>query len=132
MAYVNLCACAGEVTKAVHDVGSVSAYLPSRKKKGWVGGVSMSMSRATLSFVFSLELFPQGSKICMQILHSGRYAYHPFAVSASSVQAPIAPFMPRELSGSSVEQTVTRSLIHYLANLFHYITFESPTGCPAH
>uniref|UniRef100_A0A7S0YTD3 Uncharacterized protein n=1 Tax=Hemiselmis tepida TaxID=464990 RepID=A0A7S0YTD3_9CRYP len=47
-----------------------------------------------------------GSKICMQILHSGRYAYHPFAVSASPLQAPIGPFKPKELSGAQVLQTV--------------------------
>jgi len=47
-----------------------------------------------------------GSKICMQILHSGRYAYHPFAVSASPLQAPIGPFKPKQLSSAEVQQTV--------------------------
>ena len=33
-------------------------------------------------------------KICMQILHSGRYGYHPFNVGPSKIKAPINPFKP--------------------------------------
>ncbi|MGL5727378.1 MAG: NADPH-dependent 2,4-dienoyl-CoA reductase, partial [Plesiomonas sp.] len=29
-----------------------------------------------------------GGKICLQILHAGRYAYHPFSVAPSAVQSP--------------------------------------------
>ncbi|HEU0191369.1 MAG TPA: NADPH-dependent 2,4-dienoyl-CoA reductase [Mycobacterium sp.] len=47
-----------------------------------------------------------GGKILLQILHAGRYAYHPFSVSASSIKAPINPFRPRALSARAVEQTV--------------------------
>lgn len=36
-------------------------------------------------------------KILLQILHAGRYAYHPLSVSASSIKAPINPFKPRRL-----------------------------------
>ena len=36
-----------------------------------------------------------GGKILLQVLHAGRYAYHPFSVSASSIKAPINPFRPR-------------------------------------
>ncbi len=38
-----------------------------------------------------------GGKILLQVLHAGRYAYHPFSVSASSIKAPINPFRPRAL-----------------------------------
>ena len=41
----------------------------------------------------------EGGKILLQILHAGRYAYHPFSVSASSIKAPINPFKPRALRG---------------------------------
>jgi len=40
----------------------------------------------------------EGGKICLQLLHAGRYSYHPLSVSASSVKAPINPFRPRGLS----------------------------------
>jgi len=45
----------------------------------------------------------EGGKICMQILHAGRYAYTPELVAPSPVQAPINPFQPRELTDAEVE-----------------------------
>ncbi len=48
----------------------------------------------------------EGGKICMQILHAGRYAYHPFAVAPSKIKSPISPFRPRELSESGVRKQI--------------------------
>ncbi|MGV0717481.1 NADPH-dependent 2,4-dienoyl-CoA reductase [Mycolicibacterium sp. XJ662] len=39
----------------------------------------------------------EGAKILLQVLHAGRYAYHPLSVSASAIKAPINPFTPRAL-----------------------------------
>ena len=47
-----------------------------------------------------------GGRIAMQILHAGRYGYHPLSVSASGLQAPINPFKPRKLSSWGVERQV--------------------------
>jgi 2,4-dienoyl-CoA reductase (NADPH2) len=47
-----------------------------------------------------------GSRVCMQILHTGRYAYHPLAVAPSRIKAPITPFTPRELSDRGVERQI--------------------------
>ena len=47
-----------------------------------------------------------GGKILLQILHAGRYAYHPLSVSASSIKAPINPFRPRRLSAGGVRNTI--------------------------
>jgi len=49
----------------------------------------------------------EGGKICMQILHSGRYAYHPQGVGPSAIQSPITPFKPRALESKEVWQTIT-------------------------
>lgn len=49
----------------------------------------------------------EGGKICMQILHSGRYAYHPNGVAPSAIQSPITPFKPRALESKEVWQTIT-------------------------
>ncbi|RZA33717.1 MAG: NADPH-dependent 2,4-dienoyl-CoA reductase [Lysobacteraceae bacterium] len=48
-----------------------------------------------------------GSKICLQLLHAGRYAYHPFSVAPSKLKAPINPFTPRQLSSRGVERQIT-------------------------
>ncbi len=47
-----------------------------------------------------------GGKICLQILHSGRYGYHPFCVSASPVKSPISPFKPKALSEGGIKRTI--------------------------
>ena len=47
-----------------------------------------------------------GSRICLQLLHAGRYAAHPLLVSASRIKAPISPLTPRALSAWGVERQV--------------------------
>ncbi len=49
----------------------------------------------------------EGGRICMQILHTGRYAYHPLAVAPTRLKAPISPFTPRELSSRGVERQIS-------------------------
>ncbi len=44
-----------------------------------------------------------GGRICMQILHAGRYAYHPFSVAPSAIKSPITPFKPKALTSGGVE-----------------------------
>ncbi|MEM7574806.1 MAG: NADPH-dependent 2,4-dienoyl-CoA reductase [Bacteroidota bacterium] len=48
----------------------------------------------------------EGGKICMQILHVGRYGYSEHNVSASDTKAPISPFPSRGLTTEEVEQTI--------------------------
>ena len=47
-----------------------------------------------------------GGKICMQILHAGRYAYSPQLIAPSAIQAPINPFTPRELDEEGIEKQI--------------------------
>lgn len=48
-----------------------------------------------------------GAKICLQLLHAGRYAYHPLSVAPSRIKAPINPFTPRALTGFGIERTIS-------------------------
>jgi 2,4-dienoyl-CoA reductase (NADPH2) len=48
----------------------------------------------------------EDGKICMQILHTGRYAYNPASVAPSAVQAPINPFKPRALDEAGIEKQI--------------------------
>ena len=48
----------------------------------------------------------EGSRICLQILHAGRYAYHPLSVAPSKIKSPITPFVPRALGARGVERTI--------------------------
>jgi len=47
-----------------------------------------------------------GGKIALQILHAGRYAYHPLSVAPSAVRSPITPFRPRALTRWGVNKTI--------------------------
>lgn len=47
-----------------------------------------------------------GAHICLQLLHAGRYAYHPLSVAPSKLKAPINPFTPRALSARGVDRQV--------------------------
>ncbi|MCF1459282.1 MAG: NADPH-dependent 2,4-dienoyl-CoA reductase [Shewanella sp.] len=45
-------------------------------------------------------------KICMQILHAGRYGYHPFTLAPSAIKAPITPFTPWAMASWQVRRTI--------------------------
>ena len=47
------------------------------------------------------------AKICLQLLHAGRYAYHPLSVAPSRIKSPITPFAPRALTAFGVERTIS-------------------------
>ncbi|ABV36919.1 NADH:flavin oxidoreductase/NADH oxidase [Shewanella sediminis HAW-EB3] len=47
-----------------------------------------------------------GGKICMQILHAGRYGYHPFSQAPSKIKSPITPFTPSSMSSRQVKCTI--------------------------
>ena len=76
---------------------------------GWLApfaGRMSSIRHAKKHKVITDAVHAQGSKICMQILHAGRYGYHPLAVSASNVQSPISPFKPKALSKRNILSTI--------------------------
>ncbi|WP_020406628.1 NADPH-dependent 2,4-dienoyl-CoA reductase [Hahella ganghwensis] len=56
--------------------------------------------------VITQAVHEAGGKICMQILHAGRYAYNPKLVAPSPVQAPINMFTPHELSTEEVDEQI--------------------------
>ena len=80
-------------------------YAPNRT--GWLlpfGAEMLSSSDARRHRRITAAVHDGGGKILLQILHAGRYAYHPLSVSASSIKAPINPFRPRRLR--NVEGTI--------------------------
>jgi len=46
------------------------------------------------------------TKICLQLLHTGRYAFHPFSVAPSKVKSPITPFTPKAMSVRQIRGTI--------------------------
>ncbi|MBL8490949.1 MAG: NADPH-dependent 2,4-dienoyl-CoA reductase [Rhodocyclaceae bacterium] len=48
----------------------------------------------------------EGGRIALQILHTGRYGYHPLCVAPSRIKAPINPFTPRALTRWGIRRTI--------------------------
>ena len=48
----------------------------------------------------------EGGKICLQILHTGRYAYNSASVAPSPIKAPINPFVPQELDEDGIQKQI--------------------------
>jgi 2,4-dienoyl-CoA reductase (NADPH2) len=47
-----------------------------------------------------------GGRICLQVLHAGRYGKHPAIVAPSALKSPINPIVPREMSAAEIERTL--------------------------
>jgi 2,4-dienoyl-CoA reductase (NADPH2) len=71
------------------------------------GGAKMdTLAEAERHQEVTAAVHAAGGKICMQILHAGRYAYSKQPVAPSAIQAPINPAKPRALSTAEVYQQI--------------------------
>ena len=102
----------------------LAAFYEERAKGGVgliiTGGISPSFRGNLVPFGSQLSWFWQApkhrlitdavhrhqGKICMQLLHAGRYGYHPFSQAPSAIQSPITPFKPSAMSGRQVRGTI--------------------------
>ena len=84
----------------------------SPNKAGWVGPFSAKLTNeneVNKHKIITKAVHNENNgntKICMQILHAGRYAMHPFSVAPSRLKAPINPFTPFEMSPSVIRSTI--------------------------
>jgi 2,4-dienoyl-CoA reductase (NADPH2) len=106
------------------DYDKLAAYFAERARGGVglmvTGGISPSIEGWLKPFGGRLSMpwhkarhrkltdavHGEGGRICMQILHAGRYGYHPLSVAPSKIKSPITPFTPRALSSRGVERTI--------------------------
>jgi 2,4-dienoyl-CoA reductase (NADPH2) len=80
---------------------------PNAAGRPWQGGASLTTAEQAQQHQVVTEAVHQaGGKIAMQILHFGRYAYHPDLVAPSATAAPINPQTPKALSTEEVYQTI--------------------------
>ena len=78
-------------------------------RAGWVAPFSAkitSKKEANKHKLITDRVHAEDGKICMQILHSGRYGYHFLAVAPSAIKSPISPFKPWKLSERGVQKTI--------------------------
>ncbi|MES9523611.1 FAD-dependent oxidoreductase [Streptomyces capoamus] len=80
---------------------------PNEEGRPYEGGAKLTTeAEAERHRTVTEAVHREGGRIAMQILHFGRYAYHRDLVAPSPLQAPISPFVPREMSEADVERTI--------------------------
>lgn len=80
---------------------------PNDRRRPYPGGARMTTEEeAGQHAVVTRAVHHEGGRIAMQILHFGRYAYHPELVAPSALQAPISLYVPHALTGDEVEETI--------------------------
>ena len=110
--------------EAPNGFAKLAAFYAARARGGVglivTGGIAPNFSgridphHSQLSFAWQVAkhraitdaVHAAGGRIAMQILHGGRYSYHPLAVAPSALKSPITPFRPRALTGWGVRRTI--------------------------
>jgi len=95
--------------RARGGVGLIVTGGISPNRTGWLlpGGGTLNTKLDVLNHRrVTSAVHAEGGKIAMQILHAGRYGYHPFQMSASRVKSPINPFKPRAMSERNILRTI--------------------------
>ncbi len=105
--YPKLAAYFGERAKG--GVGLIITGGISPNRQGWLlpaGGTMNTLGDIAPHRLVTHAVHKHGAKILMQILHTGRYGYQPFVVSASPIKSPISPFKPRQMSEKQILNTI--------------------------
>ncbi|HRI59032.1 MAG TPA: NADPH-dependent 2,4-dienoyl-CoA reductase, partial [Saprospiraceae bacterium] len=106
------------------DLKALAAYFAARarggiglmvtggiapNRQGWLapfGAKLSTRSEAAKHRNVTAAVQAEGGKICLQILHAGRYGMHPFLVAPSPLQARISPFRPWKMSPRLIRATI--------------------------
>ncbi|HET7431338.1 MAG TPA: FAD-dependent oxidoreductase, partial [Nocardioides sp.] len=109
----------------VRDLPALAAYVAARArggvglivtggyapdKRGWLKPFASEMTtrlQAMRHREVTDAVHEEGGAIALQVLHAGRYGYHPLSVSASRAKSPITPFTPHALSSKGVDRTAS-------------------------
>src|SRR3954470_21637512 len=109
----------------VRDLPALAAYVRERARggtgliitggsapdrRGWLKPLASDMTtrlQAMRHREVTAAVHEEGGAIALQVLHAGRYGYHPLSVSASRRRSPITPFRPAVLSSRGADRTAT-------------------------
>ncbi len=95
--------------RAAGGVGLIVTGGVAPNRAGWVAPFSLrlaSPSQVKGHKIITDAVHAADGRICMQILHAGRYGYHPLCVAPSSIKAPINRFKPKALSNRGILSTI--------------------------
>ena len=95
--------------RAKNGVGLMvtGGYAPNWR--GWLtpnGSMMATTRHAEAHRQVTDAVHEHDGRILLQILHAGRYGYHPMTKAPTDRQSPITPFKPSAMSGAEVERTI--------------------------
>lgn len=95
--------------RAKGGVGIIVTGGVAPNRFGWVAPFSCKLTNQIemrQHRVITEAVHKYEGKIALQILHAGRYGYHPLAVSPSSIKSPISPFRPWAMPVWLIKKTI--------------------------
>lgn len=95
--------------RAKGGVGLIVTGGVAPNRAGWTQPFASKLtckSEAKQHKIITDSVHKEGGKICLQILHTGRYGYHPLAVAPSAIKSPISPFKPWKLTIGGIKRTI--------------------------
>ncbi len=95
--------------RARGDVGlMVTGGIAPNREGGVAPGAAAMGSQKDIDnhTIVTDRVHAAGGKICMQILHAGRYSFSPECVAPSPIKSPISLFRPNELDEDGIEKQI--------------------------
>lgn len=95
--------------RAAGGVGLMVTGGVAPNRAGWLKPFAAkvsSRSEARQHLAVTDAVHQHDGRIALQILHAGRYGYHPFQVAPSRLKAPINPFTPFTMTGRGIRRTI--------------------------
>lgn len=98
-------------TRARGGVGMIitGGISPNDAGNQFLGGAKMQSEEDALNHKLVTDAVHNAApdcKICMQILHSGRYVVHEGGVAPSAIKSPISPFPPKAMTLADIQQHI--------------------------
>jgi len=95
--------------RAVGGVGLIVTGGIAPTIRGWLAPFASSLIypwQVKRHRLVTRAVHAADGRICMQILHAGRYGYHPLSVAPSPIRSPINPFKPKGLSKGGIKREI--------------------------
>lgn len=96
-------------TRAKGGVGLMVTGGVSPNMAGWLAPFALTLSKEKQCEhhkIITNAVHEEDGKIILQILHAGRYGYHPLCVAPSRIKSPISLFKPWALSKKGILKTI--------------------------
>ncbi len=95
--------------RAKGGVGLIITGGIAPSRAGWIAPFCAKLTNSRemeKHKIIPQRVHEEGGKVALQILHAGRYGYHPLAVAPSRIKAPINLFTPWKLSEKGIHKTI--------------------------